>query len=109
PAARLFLGRITHRSFPAASISSSFFFQAEDGIRDFHVTGVQTCALPIFSQLLHEMTCYTGRQGDDRRCLCKLRRESQLTIERGEIGRASGRESAASALRATNGNEASRA
>src|SRR5690606_40128112 len=26
----------------------SFYFQAEDGIRDFHVTGVQTCALPIF-------------------------------------------------------------
>src|SRR5437870_7632716 len=25
----------------------SFFFQAEDGIRDGHVTGVQTCALPI--------------------------------------------------------------
>src|SRR5690606_40890242 len=24
-----------------------FFFQAEDGIRAFHVTGVQTCALPI--------------------------------------------------------------
>src|SRR5690606_40028738 len=29
-------------------ISVFFFFQAEDGIRDFHVTGVQTCALPIF-------------------------------------------------------------
>src|SRR5215510_2139828 len=27
---------------------SFFFFQAEDGIRDGHVTGVQTCALPIF-------------------------------------------------------------
>src|SRR5207253_8612260 len=27
-----------------------FFFQAEDGIRDGHVTGVQTCALPIYSQ-----------------------------------------------------------
>src|SRR5690606_39423598 len=27
-----------------------FFFQAEDGIRDFHVTGVQTCALPISSE-----------------------------------------------------------
>ena len=26
---------------------NSFFFQAEDGIRDKHVTGVQTCALPI--------------------------------------------------------------
>src|SRR3712207_8230944 len=25
-----------------------FFFQAEDGIRDIGVTGVQTCALPIF-------------------------------------------------------------
>src|SRR5699024_11263471 len=30
--------------------SLSFFFQAEDGIRDRNVTGVQTCALPI-SQL----------------------------------------------------------
>src|SRR5690606_39543971 len=28
------------------------FFQAEDGIRDFHVTGVQTCALPILSEEL---------------------------------------------------------
>src|SRR5699024_11232238 len=26
-----------------------FFFQAEDGIRDRNVTGVQTCALPIFA------------------------------------------------------------
>src|SRR5215208_6071952 len=26
---------------------NAFFFQAEDGIRDGHVTGVQTCALPI--------------------------------------------------------------
>src|SRR5690606_40773890 len=29
------------------SVFLFFFFQAEDGIRDFHVTGVQTCALPI--------------------------------------------------------------
>src|SRR2546427_6391090 len=28
-----------------------FFFQAEDGIRDLTVTGVQTCALPICFQL----------------------------------------------------------
>src|SRR5688500_11828415 len=28
-----------------------FFFQAEDGIRDYKVTGVQTCALPISKQL----------------------------------------------------------
>src|SRR5579884_2100841 len=30
-----------------------FFFQAEDGIRDGHVTGVQTCALPICKNLIH--------------------------------------------------------
>src|SRR5205807_6780184 len=29
-----------------------FFFQAEDGIRDYKVTGVQTCALPIWRTLL---------------------------------------------------------
>src|SRR5882762_2200585 len=29
-----------------------FFFQAEDGIRDSSVTGVQTCALPIWSDLV---------------------------------------------------------
>src|SRR5690606_39780155 len=29
----------------------AFFFQAEDGIRDFHVTGVQTCALPILREV----------------------------------------------------------
>src|SRR2546426_5387174 len=27
-----------------------FFFQAEDGIRDYKVTGVQTCALPILAE-----------------------------------------------------------
>src|SRR5207253_8446131 len=30
------------------SVIMFFFFQAEDGIRDGHVTGVQTCALPIY-------------------------------------------------------------
>src|SRR5699024_11229780 len=45
-----------------------FFFQAEDGIRDRNVTGVQTCALPIFLQLYanpngslrHEMAIELG-------------------------------------------------
>src|SRR5690606_39805797 len=32
-------------------IRMCFFFQAEDGIRDFHVTGVQTCALPILFEV----------------------------------------------------------
>src|SRR5688500_2513139 len=33
-----------------------FFFQAEDGIRDYKVTGVQTCALPIFSFGTNDLT-----------------------------------------------------
>src|SRR5256885_4053804 len=39
---------------------SVFFFQAEDGIRDYKVTGVQTCALPI--------SCSTPRPG----CCCPM-------------------------------------
>src|SRR5438067_5677469 len=34
---------------PKRTKSTFFFFQAEDGIRDRNVTGVQTCALPISS------------------------------------------------------------
>src|SRR2546430_5260282 len=37
------------READAALMLSCFFFQAEDGIRDLTVTGVQTCALPICS------------------------------------------------------------
>src|SRR5256886_4371731 len=33
---------------------SFFFFQAEDGIRDLTVTGVQTCALPIYGEPLQD-------------------------------------------------------
>src|SRR5256885_10042887 len=33
--------------FAVTIISDVLFFQAEDGIRDYKVTGVQTCALPI--------------------------------------------------------------
>src|SRR5260370_11064690 len=39
-----------------------FFFQAEDGIRDSSVTGVQTCALPIYGTLVLE----TPRGGEMR-------------------------------------------
>src|SRR3712207_6076124 len=39
---------------------SFFFFQAEDGIRDIGVTGVQTCALPISHVRLHAGRSLTG-------------------------------------------------
>src|SRR5256885_6772054 len=55
---------------------SFFFFQAEDGIRDYKVTGVQTCALPISagcSKGIHagliSCNCYAarGHSGPGRR------------------------------------------
>src|SRR2546430_16525130 len=48
-----------------------FFFQAEDGIRDLTVTGVQTCALPISftrraaEELRHRLSGLLGRVADD--------------------------------------------
>ena len=38
-------------------VGGFFFFQAEDGIRDHCVTGVQTCALPICIQAKLVMVC----------------------------------------------------
>src|SRR5438445_11165915 len=42
----------------------TFFFQAEDGIRDIGVTGVQTCALPIFGAQLGEVMRVAGGRRD---------------------------------------------
>src|SRR5690606_40178504 len=42
-----------------------FFFQAEDGIRDFHVTGVQTCALPISLALVTATAATEVKKGLD--------------------------------------------
>src|SRR5947209_19103105 len=73
---------------------ASFFFQAEDGIRDIGVTGVQTCALPIYrggdpapegirlgaaaasgSRRAHQGRAACGRRSEERRvgkeCRCR--------------------------------------
>src|SRR2546421_9571770 len=42
-----------------------FFFQAEDGIRDLIVTGVQTCALPIYLRRGVRRVGDAPRDGDD--------------------------------------------
>src|SRR5262249_56203004 len=81
-----------------------FFFQAEDGIRDWSVTGVQTCALPISplgievlgatpdaqKRLLHGVLGQVGAAGDAEREAIGQRR--QPVVELREIGRASCRE-----------------
>src|SRR5205809_2765482 len=40
---------LTLEGWSSVASCFDFFFQAEDGIRDVAVTGVQTCALPIFN------------------------------------------------------------
>src|SRR5437016_14656805 len=42
-----------------------FFFPAEDGIRDWSVTGVQTCALPILAPYFHAAYLQPEREGFD--------------------------------------------
>src|SRR5690349_21881807 len=44
-----------------------FFFQAEDGIRDLYVTGVQTCALPISLGLFRQLEWSIASGGDSHR------------------------------------------
>src|SRR2546430_10259659 len=48
-----------------------FFFQAEDGIRDLTVTGVQTCALPILCEPAHAESPGPGKW---KRCVPGLKR-----------------------------------
>src|SRR5690606_40133784 len=62
------------------------FFQAEDGIRDFHVTGVQTCALPIWRDgrwcdRLHALR-YRKPSGADRPETPRFEAWSAVTIGR---------------------------
>ena len=67
-----------------------FFFQAEDGIRDYKVTGVQTCALPISERLVYAPVHADNlAQNVDR---AKLVAVDVDGLHRLEIGRASRRE-----------------
>src|SRR5690606_40626659 len=64
-----------------------FFFQAEDGIRDFHVTGVQTCALPISVDLRFRPDRRTSpaRTGRDRQTAPGRPHDGALTaVDRSE-------------------------
>src|SRR5256885_8811636 len=83
----------------------SFFFQAEDGIRDYKVTGVQTCALPIYGTrhpqrpdsssprgiLLPVPRTVSPPPGGDRAAPAPRSRRAAAAPQ-GEIGRASCRE-----------------
>src|SRR5690606_41160829 len=70
-----------------------FFFQAEDGIRDFHVTGVQTCALPIFGTAIPQY-CTAGATSLQYEKITNvtLNTINNNSTSTSEIGRASCRE-----------------
>src|SRR5690606_41116048 len=62
-----------------------FFFQAEDGIRDFHVTGVQTCALPlwfggILKNLVLRIPLRAMNENNARRQRCMAGRRAATTV-----------------------------
>ena len=67
-----------------------FFFQAEDGIRDWSVTGVQTCALPISEDELSAQGWTSETMASDSRILLHYFR--LMPDRRFQIGRASCRE-----------------
>src|SRR5204862_603665 len=52
-----------------------FFFQAEDGIRDLYVTGVQTCALPIYLSRKRRPSC-APTSGKIQLCMSSAMRTS---------------------------------
>src|SRR5437879_8264559 len=61
-----------------------FFFQAEDGIRDTSVTGVQTCALPISSSTARA-ECESGRLAGSG-CTVRDRQTAPRSLRNRAIG-----------------------
>src|SRR3989475_6494092 len=63
------------------SFSFFFFFQAEDGIRDLTVTGVQTCALPILPRGGHSVAGRVQHLGEG---VCAAERGEIVGVQRSE-------------------------
>src|SRR2546430_7369107 len=98
---------IEYRRQDGSSLCRIFFFQAEDGIRDLTVTGVQTCALPISrddtGRAARSPAPPTSCASPKTRWCCwrtscptcivpSIREKDPMRYERQEIGRASCRE-----------------
>src|SRR5437773_10566233 len=71
-------------------ISLFFFFQAEDGIRDRDVTGVQTCALPIYERptSIHKTFGCCSRFLRPTGCFAASQTWQERSIERSPLHRA---------------------
>src|SRR3989337_1976047 len=62
PSVFILIGLLLVTAFYTTLAGLLFFFQAEDGIRDATVTGVQTCALPIL--MIRHTRCYRDWSSD---------------------------------------------
>src|SRR2546430_6801490 len=71
---------MSDRSGKPGNIDVVFFFQAEDGIRDLTVTGVQTCALPIFASRTGR-----GRRARGDRACTRMERARAREPVRGRV------------------------
>src|SRR5256884_6664739 len=101
PCRGYFAVSLVSASLLARSVFRFFFFQAEDGIRDVAVTGVQTCALPISTQWAFLSSRYDHFQlpgsrvrralSDRTRCLRDLL--PRYVLFPGALGRPRGRRS----------------
>src|SRR5690606_39351244 len=68
-----------------------FFFQAEDGIRDFHVTGVQTCALPISLRMISDRIQNIAEGDGDLTIRIDIARKDELGELAGHVNRFMGK------------------
>src|SRR3989454_8736166 len=78
------------------TLVSLCFFQAEDGIRDYKVTGVQTCALPIWDGAA-AAACQKPVRGHEGEAVCNERRAEQREYQWPWRPEAGGREDVAHA------------
>src|SRR5205085_5514499 len=88
-------GEVGLRLAVAARGRGLFFFQAEDGIRDLTVTGVQTCALPIladYEEARGENSLRIALTGMGHLAVKPAIKQQPAKPQRIEIGRASCRE-----------------
>src|SRR5207249_9767750 len=86
---------------PGRALFVVFFFQAEDGIRDRNVTGVQTCALPILpcstpreekssrgvEHGIHKDACVVGPTSPRRRVASQTSQHGEKRSEERRVGK----------------------
>src|SRR5256885_231071 len=82
PLCRIVVGGVALMLMPQVVLVHNcfFFFQAEDGIRDYKVTGVQTCALPIYPFIKYDIQKNFSYKKGDQIFHCYGRRTNRFLL-----------------------------